>query len=351
MEEPVVQESAMSSEQPLLYLGLAGFTPEQRERLNLLLGQLPPRGAVWRVGPFAEADAWLVSGEKCRLVAADTLKILAGLPTERIVQLDLDEVDRPIAFSLPLTSDDFDPKHTFDLSVAASLSGVLQHFEGWLRPLRSQFVLGGQLIARENELLPGIYHVSHKGQLLAVMDFHEWRIGILRKADPVDFELAQWDRRPLEAHDIPSHFLRSSLTHLRWIYAQRTERDVLPARYRSKPIYFRHAPAVPMRWIRDSQLILLRELSQAAGDFDALLRRTGLTHAQLTRDLASLYFAGSITTTPDKAGTATFTGGDDSLPGKNRNAPAQALPGAPAGPPTLPVRKHDMTAPAQLGRK
>lgn len=103
---------------------------------------------------------------------------------------------------------------------------MLQHFESWLRPLRSQFVLGGQLIARENELLPGIYHVSHKGQLLAVMDFHEWRIGILRKADPVDCEPAHWDRRPLEAHDIPSHFLRSSLTHLRWIYAQRTERDL-----------------------------------------------------------------------------------------------------------------------------
>lgn len=341
----------MSSEQPLLCLGLAGFTPEQRERLHLLLGQLPPRGAVWRVGPFAEADAWLVSGEKCRLVAADTLKILAGLPTERTVQLDLDEVDRPIAFSLPLASDDFDPKHTFDLSGGASLSGVLQHFENWLRPLRSQFVLGGQLIARENELLPGIYHVSHKGQLLAVMDFHEWRIGILRKADPVDFELAHWDRRPLEAHDIPSHFLRSSLTHLRWIYAQRTERDVLPSRYRSKPVYFRHAPAVPMRWIRDSQLILLRELSQAAGDFDALLQRTGLTHAQLTRDMASLYFAGSVTTTPDKAGAATFTGVEDSRPGKHRNAQAQALPGAPAGPPTLPVRKHDLTAPAQLGRK
>ncbi|MDI1275675.1 hypothetical protein [Polaromonas sp.] len=341
----------MSSEQPLLSLGLAGFTPEQRERLHLLLGQLPLGGGVWRVGLFAEADAWLVSGEKSRLVAADTLKILAGLPTERAVQLDLEEVDRPIAFSLPLCSDDFDPKHTFDLSVPASLAAVLKHFEGWLRPLRSQFVLGGQLIARENELLPGIYHVSHKGQLLAVMDFHEWRIGILRKADPVDFELAQWDRRPLQAHDIPSHFQRSSLTHLRWIYAQRTERDVLPPRYRSKPVYFRHAPAVPMRWIRDTQLILLRELSQAAGHFDALLQRTGLTPAQLTRDLASLYFAGSITTTPDKAGTASFEGGEDSLPGRRRNGLTQAQPGAPGGPAPPPVRKHDLTAPAQLRRK
>lgn len=340
----------MSFEQPVLWLGLAGFTPEQRDRLSLLLGQLPEGGPIWRVGPFGDADAWLVSGEKSRLLGAETLKILAGLPSEHTVQLDLGEVDRPIAFSLPLFADDFDPKHTFDLASGISLHEVLHQFESWLRSLRSQFVLGGQLIARANELLPGIYHVSHKGQLLAVMDFHEWRIGILRKADPVDFELAQWDRRPLEAHDIPSHFLCSSLTHLRWIYAQRTERDVLPSRYRVKPVYFRHAPAVPMRWIRDSLLILLRELSQATGDFGALLQRTGLTPAQLTRDLASLYFAGSVTTTPDKAGTATFTGGEDSLPGKSRNALAVA-PGAPAGPPAQTEPKHDLTAPAQLGRQ
>lgn len=346
----------MSSEQPILWLGLAGFTPEQREPLNLLLAQLPKGGPLWRVSPFAEADAWLVSGEKCRLVGTDTLKILAGLPTERTVQLDLEEVDRPIAFSLPLASSEFDPKHTFDLTSGASLQKVLHQFESWLRPLRSQFVLGGQLIARERELLPGIYHVSHKGALLAVMDFHEWRIGVARKADPVDFELAHWDRRPLEAHDIPGHFLRSSLTQLRWIYAQRTERDVLPPRYRNKPVYFRHAPAVPTRWLRDSQLLLLRELSIEAGDFDALQRRTGLASVQLMRDLASLYFAGSVTTTPDKAGTAAFSGADDSLPGrKYKDRDGSLGSGSELAPSAVlsmqAVPRMDLTAPAQLGRK
>ena len=343
----------MSFDQPVLWLGLAGFTPEQRQQLNGLLAQLPKGGIAWQLCAFADADAWLVSGEKCRLVAADTLKILAGLPSERTVQLDLDQVDRPVAFSLPLSSGEFDPKLTFDLGSLPSLLKVLQHFASWLQPLRSQYVLGGQLIARESELLPGIYHVSHQGSLLAVMDFHEWRIGISRKADPVDFESAKWDRRPLEAHDIPPHFLRSSLTQLRWIYAKRTERDVLPARYRSRPIYFRRAPEVPMRWLRDSQLLLLRELSVQACDFASLRQRTRLTQPQLARELASLYFAGSITTTPDKAGTSAFTITDESLSGKSQpglvKAP-QVAPLAVAQPPRS-FPKPDLTAPAQLNRK
>lgn len=341
----------MSFEQPLLWLGLAGFTPEQRQRLNVLLGRLPRGWPSWRHGAFAEADAWLVCGEKCRLLSADTLKILAGLPTERTVQLNLDEVDRPIAFSLPLASSDLDPMHAFDLASDAGLQQVLQRFEEWLRPLRAQFVLGGQLISRESELLPGIYHVSHKGALLAVMDFHEWRIGIAPGVDPVDLELARWHRRPLEAHDIPPHFLLSNLSQLRWIYAQRTERDVLPPRYRSKPVYFRHAPAVPQRWLKDSQLLLLRELSVGPANLDTLQRRTRLAPAQLTRDLASLYFAGSVTTTPDKAGAGGFTADDASMPLKGANGAAKSAATASA---SLPERPHfspmavDLTAPAQL---
>ena len=343
----------MSFDQPVLWLGLAGFTPEQRQQLNGLLAQLPKDGIAWQLCAFADADAWLVSGEKCRLVAADTLKILAGLPSERSVQLALDQVDRPVAFSLPLSSGEFDPKLTFDLRSIPSLLKVLQHFASWLQPLRSQYVLGGQLIARESELLPGIYHVSHQGSLLAVMDFHEWRIGISRKADPVDFESAKWDRRPLEAHDIPPQFLRSSLTQLRWIYAQRTERDVLPARYRSRPIFFRRAPDVPMRWLRDSQLLLLRELSVQAGDFENLCQRTGLTPTQLARELASLYFAGSVTTTPDKAGTSAFTVTDESLPDKSQPGLVKAPEVAPLAVAQTPrsVPKPDLTAPAQLNRK
>ncbi len=341
----------MAHEQPVLWLGLTGFTPELHEHLNSVLGRLPKGWPVWHVGPFVEADAWLVSGEKSRLLGTDSLKIQAGLPTERAVQLRLEEVDRPIAFSLPMGSGDLDPVYTFDPTSITSLHKVLQQFEGFLRPLRSQFVLGGQLIERENQLLPGIYHVSHNGKLLAVMDFHDWRIGISPSAEPVDFEQARWDKRPREARDIPAHFLNSSLTQLRWIYAQRTERDVLPPRYRSKPIYFRHAPNVPLRWLRDSQLLLLRELSIEPLDFDALRRRTGLKPTQLARDLASLYFASSVTTTREKAGTAGLGGPDEHVSVNPPNS-EEALFTDPES--ALARRPHsaltrDLTAPVLLG--
>lgn len=277
----------MSLEQPVLWLGLAGFTPEQGKHLEALLAQLPKGLAAWQGGAFSEADAWLISGEKSRLLSADTLKILAGRPTERAIQLNLSEIDRPIAFSLPLASSNLDPMYTFDPASAASLYTVLHQLEARLRALSCQFVLGGQLIARESQLLPGIYQVSHKGALLAVMDFHEWRIGISPSADPLDFELARWDRRPLAARGIPEHFQPNSLSQLRWIYAQRTRRDVLPPRYRSKPVYFRRAPDVPLRWLRDSQLVLLRALAQEVSTYDGLQQRTGLSPAQLSRDLAS----------------------------------------------------------------
>jgi hypothetical protein len=337
----------MSFEQPVLWLGLAGFGRAQRERLGELLGSLPKSSPAWSFSPFSEADAWLVHGEKSRLLNAGTLKILAGQPTERAIQLNLQEVDRPIAFSLPLASPDLDPVCTFDLASDKELHKVLRKYEGWLCSLRSQFVLGGQLIEREAELTPGIYHVSLKGVLLAVMDFHEWRIGISPNAHPVDFELARWQSRPRHAHDIPSHFQHSSLAQLRWIYAQRTQRDVLPPRYRSRPVYFRRSPSVPLRWLRDSQLVLLRELSVKAAAFDELQRRTGLEAGRLGRDLASLYFAGSVTTTADKAGTAGFVGREEGLPAKafDSREPLTARPRSYA---RVTV---DLTAPVQLGLK
>ncbi len=338
----------MSFEPPVLCLGLAGFTPEQSKHLEGLLAQLPRGNALWQCAAFSEADAWLVSGEKSRLLSADTLKVLAGRPTERAIQLNLAEIDRPIAFSLPLVSGNLDPMYTFDPLSASSLRQVLQQLETRLGSLCCQFALGGQLIARESQLLPGIYQVSHKGELLAVMDFHEWRIGISPSADPLDFEAARWDRRPLAARGVPAHFLLSSLSQLRWIYAQRTRRDVLPPRYRSKPVYFRRAPDVPPRWLRDSQLLLLRALSQEVGTFDRLQLRTGLPEAQLARDLASLYYAGSITTTADKAGSGSF-GHPDSPVGLSGHPD---LPPPPAGGPnSAGALVTDLTAPAQLGRK
>jgi hypothetical protein len=118
---------------------------------------------------------------------------------------------------------------------------------------------------------------------------------------PVDLWQAQWDKRPIGAGGLPERFVHLTPGQLAWTYVRRTDRDVLPARYRTRTIYYRHVPGVPLRWLRDSQLLLLRELSAEPGTLEALGRRTGLPVSQTEHDLACLYYAGSITTTGPKA--------------------------------------------------
>lgn len=78
----------------------------------------------------------------------------------------------------------------------------------------------------------GLYPISPEQPLLC--------LGLAGFSPEQGTQLARWDRRPLAARGIPEHFLPNSLSQLRWIYTQRTKHDVLPPRYRNKPI---RAPA------------------------------------------------------------------------------------------------------------
>ncbi|NPC57670.1 hypothetical protein [Caenimonas soli] len=255
----------------------------------------------WRTCAFGDADAWFVNGQNVRVMPSGTLKVAPGLPTERALNLNLSEVDRPVAFALPLASGDIEPRCTFDPASKAATHGVLAQFEGWLRLLRVQFVLGAQLVAREAELRRGVYHVSYSGSLLAVLDLYEGKCAISPGAHPADLWEAQWDKRPVGAGATPPGFLAATPAQLAWAYVCRTDRDLLPARYVTDLIYYRHVPRVPVRWLRDSQLMLVRELSVEPATFEALRQRTGLTVRHLKQDLTCLYYATAITITRSKA--------------------------------------------------
>jgi hypothetical protein len=288
------------AEQPILWLGISGFAPQQRAVLEASLAR-SDKLPHWRTCAFGDADAWWVNGSKVRLMPDGNLKVAAGLPTEHALNLNLSEVDRPVAFALPLAGDDFEPRCTFDPGSEASIQGVLLQFEHWLWQVRAQFVLGSQIIARTAELRRGVYHVNHNGRLLAVLDFQQGRAGLAPRAHPVDLWEAQWERRPIGAHDVPETFLPVTPAQLAWAYVRRTDRDMLPPRYRTHTIYYRHVPGVPLRWLRDSQLMLLRELSTEPGTVEALRQRTGFSVSHIEHDLTCLYYAYAITTTPAKA--------------------------------------------------
>ena len=308
-----MSETLGGVEQPVLWLGMSGFSPPQRLELEAALARAEgtPR---WRACAFGDADAWWVNGAKVRLMPDGNLKVAAGLPTEHALSLDLTEVDRPVAFALPLAGDDFEPRCTFDPASLSSIHGVLGQFEQWLWLARAQFVLGAQIVQRGAELRRGIFHLSHGGKLLAVLDFQHGKGAIAPRAQAADLWRAQWLRRPVGAHDLPATFVQATPAQLTWVYVRRTDRDLLPPRYRNETIYYRHVPGVPLRWLRDSQLMLLRELSAECGTVEGLRQRTGLPMAHIEHDLTCLYYANAITTTRTKAAPPVAGRRQDSQP-------------------------------------
>ncbi|MDB5945232.1 MAG: hypothetical protein JWQ33_258 [Ramlibacter sp.] len=288
----------MSIELPVLRLGLAGFSVQQKAELEAMLLRSTPGRHVWQLGNFNEADAWWLNGARTTR-GETTIRVTPAIPTERALQLDMQEVDRPIGFSVPLAFTPFEPGYTFDPASLSSINQVLEKFEGWLQPVAAQFSLAGRIIEHESVLGSGAYHVMLNGRLLAVVNM-QGDIGVFPSAGPADFDDAMWVRQP-GATAIPESFVRTSLSELMWQYAIRTTRDVLPKRYRTGMLYFRRPPRLPQRLLTDSHLLLIRELATGTGTFADLQQRTGMGAGPLGRILAALYLVGTITSNPKRA--------------------------------------------------
>jgi hypothetical protein len=303
----------MSIELPVLRLGLAGFAAQQVAELDAMLRRSAPGRHVWQIGHFGDADAWWLSGPRTQKVVDGTIRVLPAIPTERSLQIDLQEVDRPIGFSLPTSFVPAQPSYTFEPESIPSINAVLEKFEGWLQPVAAQFSLAARIIEQESVLGAGMYHVILNARLLAVVDM-KGDIGVFPSAGPADFDDAMWVRQP-ERTEIPDSFVRTTLSELMWQYAVRTTRDVLPKRYRSGMMYFRRPPRLPQRLMSDAHMLLMRELSAAAGTFGELQQRTGMAAPVMAKALAALYLVGTITSNPKRASvTRTLSSRDDSEP-------------------------------------
>lgn len=341
----------MTPELPILQLGLAGFTVEQQRRLEEVLGTLKTSGTIWAVSDFGDADAWCVSGARTQVLADGTLRVAAGVPGGRSIQLDLQEIDRPVAFALPLAPRNFEPVHIFDVNDSASVKQLLDRLESWLRPLVAQFCLASQILEHEAALGGGTYHVvGTHGTLLAVVNLRG-DVAVLPTAGPLDFDHAMWTPRPTQTCAAPEGFLRASLSLLMWQYALRTRRDVLPKRYRIDTLYFRRPPRLPQRLLRDSHLLLLRELAFAPARFKELAQRCGLSADALAQDLAALYLVGAVTSNPRRASLTGVRRHDavDSV----QNASHSVMPSglgsdSPSAVVTRRLPAQDLTAPAPI---
>lgn len=289
----------MGVEQPVLRLGLLGFAEPAGLRLQAWASQVHAGWPQWLGCDPHLADAWMINGAAVDVLGRDELVIRHPFGSGHRLTLNRAEVDRPLAFATPLP-DGFASAEFFEADDEQSVRQRLQRFEAWLRPLRSQFALGAEVVKRAG-LSRGVVHIVHEGKLLAVIDFETWQTGLLIPARPVEVAMADWVQRPGLSRDIPPSFIRLPLHRVLWNYAVRTRLDVLPERYREKPVHLRRVPQVPARWFDEVHLCVMRELLVAPACFDELLHRTGLPAPDLAHHLAVLYHAGGLTTDADSA--------------------------------------------------
>ena len=293
------QEAGGFVEQPMLRLGLLGFSDPAGLRLQAWASQSREGWPLWNTCDPHVADAWMINGHSVEVRDRDSVVIRHPLEGEDRLQLNRAEVDRPLAFASPLP-DGFASAEFFDADDEASVRQRLQRFEAWLRPLRSQFALGAEVLQRIGRF-EGVVHVQQEGRLLAVIDFSRWFAGLLVPARPVDLATAEWVPVKYDTEGIPASFMRLPLHRVMWTYAVRTSRDVLPERYRRKVMYLRRVPQVPARWFGEEHMIIMRELLADPTHFGDLQERTGLQSDQLARHLSVLYHAGGLTTDAESA--------------------------------------------------
>ena len=283
-------------DQPLLRLGLIGFSDADASAIAHAIG-IPQEGwPLWQISDFEVADALCVDGQAVQALSGNSVQVRTYRPDLPTITLDPTQTKLPIAFTAPVPFG-LEGVEQVNFKDSHQLRISLQRFEAWLRPMRAQFALGADLVAREQELAQGVYHVlGTNSQLVAVVNLLDWRVSMLPMARPIDFENANWVPRPSMAADMPPGFISMTVVELMWTYAVRTMQDVLPSRYRKDTVYLRRLPRLPQGWVRDEHLVILRALSSAAATFKSLVDITGLHTDHLARCLAALYFSGAITT-------------------------------------------------------
>ncbi len=340
----------MTIEVPVLRLGLAGYTEAQTKLAADAAAAAKGPRARWELGAFGDADAWWLEGSRTVLMPNQHLRVQPAVPSGRSVQLALADVDRPVAFSLPLTAPGFKPAVTFAIGDKDAGVRVLNQFAEWMTTMLSQFALASSIADNQPSLGSGSWEVLRGSDLLAVVDL-KLGCGVLPGVTSKDFAEAGWCIRDRGAVVIPPHYPRASVSLLMWQYAQRTERDLLPPHYRDQPLFFRRPPRLPQRQVKDAHLLIVRELAANPGmNFNGLQQATGFAAEPLTRVLSALYVVGSITSNPKRALASgpRLPATRDFAASSEQSSFSIVMDSAPR-PPDLPGRPiSDMTAPLPL---
>jgi hypothetical protein len=293
-----------SQELPVLKLGLAGFSPDQ-ERL-IQDAAAASRITQWVCGEMPGADAWVLNGTRTQHLGAGRVRVASGLAGGRSLQLQLNDLPRPVAFSAPLPPT-LQAACIFELTQPQSIIEAIGVFEFALAATAAQFLLAAQVVQRQESLGAACFEVRFRSQLLAVVDM-SGDAAVLPSVRPANFEFAVWKRIERSRAAVPDNFSRVSLSELMWRYISRTSLELLPPRYLNGPIFFRRAPRVGPLLVEEEHLLVMRELAIHALTFDELQRALEIPDAVLAKTLSALYYVGSITSTRARAASTTVAG-------------------------------------------
>jgi hypothetical protein len=296
-------------ELPVLRLGCAGFSAEQEAAIHAAAAA--SRITHWIFGPLAGADAWFVNGQVTQHLPDNRLRVASRQPGGRSLVLDIGGDKRPIAFALPVPAT-LDAVRTFDVGRHEAILEALGVFEFVLAPQAAEFLLASHIVDQQEALGAGAFEVRARGQLVAAVDMRgdAW---VLPSVRPSNFDAALWKRVERARLVPPPNFVRVSMSELMWRYVSRSQRDLLPERYRSNPIFFRRPPRVDPVLVEEEHLLVMRELAIRPARFDELRQRLELAEDTLARVLATLYYVGCVTTTRSRA-TPTTQADDLTVP-------------------------------------
>jgi hypothetical protein len=304
---------------PQLNLGMLGFTPEQRAKVQSYVVQstaqaisgAPDDGSepalknpLWQITGFREANALLLNTAHARVDDAQVVRFNPGSQSADALGVRLTELAVPYALcggvsaQIEMLATRSAPRVALDDERSVVLA--LQHFEAALRPLRTVYALAQELIERRRELdNQHTYHLMRKGTLDVIVDVPQRRVLVRDGLRPFDLDEAAWQPRPMSANSLPLGFSVWMLEEVAWIHALHCHAFSLPGRYRRKPLHLRRMPRVRASLVYSRHANLLEALGKEVCDYDYLAALFPEHAGQLNRDLYALYVCRAITTNPD----------------------------------------------------
>lgn len=285
-----------------LQLGVSflGFPPQIGATLTVWMAAHGRDDCCWRAVQPSDADVWCINPDA--LCNGDAgLFVRHQQADGSLERLDLSRAPELLA----VASERFDGLAgvvKFDPSREASVIAAFRTLESRLAVLRCDYSLGCSLVWHQEEMAAGgVYQLLFHSRLVAVMDLGRRVAAFPLTAQPADLLRAEWVRRPAGAGRAPDFFITRTPTDLMWLYSSRTMLDILPTRYRRRPIHFRQMPRIAMDKLSPAHIRLvatLRAGPQTLAELAVLMRAT---EKQVARWIAALHAVNAVSTEPPAA--------------------------------------------------